>query len=98
MSDILFVRIFDRYADVLERAGIHCAPEDWRFEYDPSYVQGGQATALSVSLPLRDEMFAGPVVCHWFGNLLPEGAIKAAICHCHPDRQCRCACQEHQPC
>ena len=81
MSDILFVRIFDRYAGFLELAGIHRAPEDWRFEYDPSYVQSGQALALSVSLPLREEAFAGSVVRNWFGNLLPEGAIKAAICH-----------------
>ncbi|MCB1637092.1 MAG: HipA domain-containing protein, partial [Xanthomonadales bacterium] len=34
---------------------------------------------VSVTLPLQDEPFAGAVVANWFGNLLPEGAVRETI-------------------
>lgn len=80
MMEILYVRIFGRYAGVLGVAGSVRAPEDWRFEYDAAYLAHEQAVALSVSLPLQSAPFEGAVVRNWFGNLLPEGMIREAIC------------------
>lgn len=44
-------------------------PEDWLFQYLPSYV-AGNGVPLSVSLPLRDAPHVGAVARNWFANLL----------------------------
>lgn len=77
--DRLHVRLFDRHVGVL---GIECevrSPEDWQFTYAPDYLDAPRPVALSASLPLRAEPFVGAVARNWFGNLLPEGAVREAI-------------------
>jgi serine/threonine-protein kinase HipA len=75
----LHVRLFDRHAGELGIDGEVRSPEDWHFAYSAGYLDGQQPVALSASLPLRRETFVGAVVRNWFGNLLPEGAVRDAI-------------------
>lgn len=79
MTDTLHVRLFDRHVGTLAITGEIRAPEDWLFTYDTDYLSSAQPVALSVSLPLRTEPFAGAVARNWFGNLLPEGPVREAI-------------------
>jgi serine/threonine-protein kinase HipA len=79
VTDRLHVRLFDRHVGELGIAGEVRAPEDWRFAYDADYLASAEPVALSVSLPLRAEPFAGAIARNWFGNLLPEGAVREAI-------------------
>jgi serine/threonine-protein kinase HipA len=75
----LHVRLFDRHVGEVGIAGETRSPEDWHFRYAPDYVDAVRPLALSVSLPLRTVPFTGAVVRNWFGNLLPEGAVREAI-------------------
>jgi serine/threonine-protein kinase HipA len=92
--DILHVRLFDRHVGELSIEGELRSPEDWQFRYAPEYLDAAQPVALSVSLPLRIEPFRGAVARNWFGNLLPEAAVRKAIarpmaiCGCPPSANC----------
>lgn len=78
MSGALDVTLFDRPVGVLAITGAH-SPEDWSFTYRPDHLGSPTPTALSVSLPLRDDPHRGAAVRNWFCNLLPEGAVREAI-------------------
>lgn len=73
------MRLFDRQVGELGIDGEVRGPEDWHFSYAVSYLESDQRVPLSASLPLRAEPFIGAVVRNWFGNLLPEGAVREAI-------------------
>ncbi|HET7931715.1 MAG TPA: type II toxin-antitoxin system HipA family toxin [Rhodanobacteraceae bacterium] len=77
--ETLHVRLFDRHVGELGIEGEVRSPEDWQFRYAPEYLDAARSVALSVSLPLRAEPFIGAAVRNWFGNLLPEGAVREAI-------------------
>jgi serine/threonine-protein kinase HipA len=77
--ETLHVRLFDRQVGELGIDGEVRSPEDWQFRYASDYLDAARPVALSVSLPLRPEPFMGAVVRNWFGNLLPEGAVRDAI-------------------
>ena len=79
MSDELPVYLFNLHAGVLQIDGALRSPEDWRFIYDKNYLAQKTPIAISVALPLRDEVFEGAVVRNWFSNLLPEGAVRETI-------------------
>ena len=79
MTTRLHVRLFGRHVGELAMAGEVRAPEDWRFAYAPDYLDSDAPVPLSVSLPLQAGPFAGAVVRNWFGNLLPEGAVREAV-------------------
>lgn len=79
MSDPLQVHLFDTAAGEVAIAGKVRSPEDWSFVYRPDYLASPTPIALSVSLPLRPEPYAGAVVRNWFCNLLPEGTVREAI-------------------
>ena len=79
MTTRLHVRLFGRHVGELAMAGEVHAPEDWRFAYAPDYLDSDAPLPLSVSLPLQAGPFAGAVVRNWFGNLLPEGAVRKAV-------------------
>jgi serine/threonine-protein kinase HipA len=78
VTDVLHVRLFDRHVGELGIDGEVRSPEDWRFVYAAGYLDS-QPVPLSASLPLQAEPFVGAVVRNWFGNLLPEGAVREAI-------------------
>lgn len=81
MSDTLAVRLFDRHVGAVAIEGELRSPESWSFQYEQTYLEAEQPMPLSVMLPLRRESFTGAVVSNWFGNLLPEGAVREAIEH-----------------
>jgi serine/threonine-protein kinase HipA len=77
--ETLHVRLFDRHVGEVGIEGEVRSPEDWQFRYAQEYLDAARPVALSISLPLRAEPFTGAVVRNWFGNLLPEGAVREAI-------------------
>ncbi|HMM66710.1 MAG TPA: type II toxin-antitoxin system HipA family toxin [Dokdonella sp.] len=79
MSDTLDVRLFGQLIAQVGIEGDYRSPEEWRFQYRPDYLASTQPIPLSVTLPLQDEPFAGAVIANWFGNLLPEGAVRETI-------------------
>lgn len=79
MSERLQVWLFEQLAGTLELSGPLRSPEDWAFTYHQDYLQSDTPVALSVTLPLREAPHAGAVARNWFGNLLPEGAVRQAI-------------------
>ena len=80
MSERLQVFLFDQPAGSLEISGALRSPEDWTFTYHQDYLHADTPVALSVSLPLREAPHVGAVARNWFCNLLPEGAVREAIC------------------
>lgn len=50
------------------------------FTYDPAWLGSVDAFPVSLSLPLRPEPWLGPTAAAWFGNLLPEGTARQAVC------------------
>lgn len=61
--------------------GILVAGEgDFSFEYDPAWLGNPAAFPVSVRLPLRAEPWTGAAAAYWFGNLLPEGPAREAVC------------------
>ena len=53
---------------------------DFSFEYDPGWLATPDAFPLSVRLPLRIAAWTGAEAAAWFGNLLPEGSAREAVC------------------
>jgi len=49
------------------------------FQYDPEWLSDPGAVPLSISLPLRLEIYDNDIVRPFFANLLPEGEIKRII-------------------
>ena len=55
-------------------AGIIREDEDgFSFAYDAEYLQQGDATAVSLSLPLRTERYRDRSLFPFFDGLIPEG-------------------------
>lgn len=50
------------------------------FTYDPGWLDDGASFAISASLPLRPQPYADGRGHAFFANLLPEGAVREAIC------------------
>lgn len=48
--------------------------------YDPGWLSGTDAFAISLSLPLREAPHEGGAAHWFFSNLLPEGAVREAVC------------------
>jgi serine/threonine-protein kinase HipA len=55
-------------------AGIIWQDEDgYGFEYDQKYLQLKDATAVSLTLPLREEPYLSKTMIPFFDGLIPEG-------------------------
>ena len=64
------------------RAGkLDMAPGEqfYGFSYDPAYLEDDQASALSLSLPLRRQRFSGDESLPFFEGLLPEGSVREQV-------------------
>ncbi len=79
MSKWLEVELFGQPVGTLAISGALRSPEDWTFTYCRDYLQSG-APAISVAMPLREAPWVGAIARNWFCNLLPEGAVRQAIC------------------
>lgn len=53
---------------------------DFSFEYHPDWLANRDAFPVSVRLPLRVAAWTGAEAAAWFGNLLPEGTAREAVC------------------
>jgi serine/threonine-protein kinase HipA len=62
------VTIYDQPVGWLEET-----EDGYRFQYDPVYVAGGQAYAVSLTLPLRTAAFHSRTMFPFFDGLIPEG-------------------------
>lgn len=74
MIDELIVCLRERRVGVLRQREGRLA-----FGYDEEWLQAPERHPLSLSLPLREEPFADSATRTWFGNLLPEGDVLAAV-------------------
>jgi serine/threonine-protein kinase HipA len=55
------------------------APGGLSFRYDPAWLARADAFPISASLPLEDTP-GDERAARFFGNLLPEGSVRAALC------------------
>ena len=55
----------------------------YRFAYQPDYLARPGARPVSLTLPLRREEFASPVLFPFFSGLLAEGNLKELQCRLH---------------
>jgi len=60
--------MFDRIAGILEERD-----DRYMFRYVPSYLESGDAVAVSLSLPLREEPYFDKRLFPFFDGLIPEG-------------------------
>ena len=49
------------------------------FQYSETFLSAENLQSISLSLPLQQEAFSGPLSGSWFANLLPEGEIRGHI-------------------
>lgn len=70
----LDVRLFDRSAGFLRRD----REGELTFTYDPAWV-ADRLPPISQSLPVGDDSFGDRLTRAFFGNLLPEGAVRDVI-------------------
>lgn len=79
MNAVLDVELFERRIGDVAMTGELGSPEEWSFRYHPQYLDSANAVALSASLPLQPQPYAGALVRNWFCNLLPEGGVREAL-------------------
>ncbi len=61
-------------------AGILCeTDEGYIFQYDDSYLQGEQVSAVSLTLPLREEAYKSKTLFSFFDGLIPEGWLLKVV-------------------
>jgi serine/threonine-protein kinase HipA len=51
-------------------------PSGYLFTYDPVYLAGDAAAAVSLTLPLRSEPYVSPHLFPFFEGLLAEGSLR----------------------
>lgn len=54
-------------------------PSDAYFAYLPEYLNDKDASALSISLPLREEPYSASQTSRFFEGLLPEGFTRRSV-------------------
>ena len=63
-------------AGYLEKRG----PEDYRFEYEPSYWANPLRPSISLTLPKTQRTYDSPILFPFFSGLLAEGVNKEIQC------------------
>ncbi len=55
-------------------AGLLIETDDgYRFQYDADYLKSAKTTAVSLTLPLREEPYESKTLFSFFDGLIPEG-------------------------
>lgn len=62
------ILMLDRIAGILEERD-----DGYVFQYVPSYLESSDATAVSLSLPIREEPYFDKRLFPFFDGLIPEG-------------------------
>lgn len=53
--------------------------EGYSFSYDQTYLKDAQASAVSLTLPLTDEVYESKTMFPFFDGLLPEGWMLGVV-------------------
>lgn len=61
-------------------AGTLCeTDEGYFFQYDGDYLQSGSTSAVSLTLPMREEAYTSKTLFPFFDGLIPEGWLLKVI-------------------
>lgn len=55
--------------------------EGYTFTYDNSYLGSKNASAVSLTLPLRNEVYSSKTLFSFFDGLIPEGWLLDVVSH-----------------
>jgi len=67
--------------------------EGYEFAYDEAYRAGAEARAVSLTLPLSEEIYRDNTLFPFFDGLIPEGWLRRpAACRRRPGRKSSAAC------
>lgn len=69
-----YVYVRDTYAGVLSETD-----SGYTFSYDRAYMLRADATAVSLTLPLREETYSSSTLFSFFDGLIPEGWLLNVI-------------------
>ena len=69
-----YVYVRDTYAGVLSETD-----SGYTFSYDRAYMLRADATAVSLTLPLREEAYSSSTLFSFFDGLIPEGWLLNVI-------------------
>lgn len=69
-----YVYVRDTYAGVLSETD-----SGYTFSYDRAYMLRANATAVSLTLPLREETYSSSTLFSFFDGLIPEGWLLNVI-------------------
>lgn len=69
-----YVYVRDTYAGVLSETD-----SGYTFSYDRAYMLRADATAVSLTLPLREETYRSSTLFSFFDGLIPEGWLLNVI-------------------
>ena len=69
-----YVYVRDTYAGVLSETD-----SGYTFSYDSAYMLRADATAVSLTLPLREEPYRSSTLFSFFDGLIPEGWLLNVI-------------------
>ena len=69
-----YVYVRDTYAGVLSETD-----SGYTFSYDRAYMLRADATAVSLTLPLREEAYRSSTLFSFFDGLIPEGWLLNVI-------------------
>ena len=69
-----YVYVRDTYAGVLSETD-----SGYTFSYDRAYMLCADATAVSLTLPLREEVYSSSTLFSFFDGLIPEGWLLNVI-------------------
>ena len=69
-----YVYVRDCYAGILSEAD-----SGYTFSYDAEYLQQEDASAISLTIPLRTESYSSSILFPFFDGLIPEGWLLDVI-------------------
>lgn len=69
-----YVYIRNTYAGALSETD-----EGYSFEYDRSYLRSDNASPVSLTLPLSEEIYSSKTLFSFFDGLIPEGWLLGVI-------------------
>lgn len=71
-----YVYVSNRFAGILKETD-----NGYSFLYDDDYLNGENATAVSLTLPLQTEEFTSKTLFAFFDGLIPEGWLLDIVTH-----------------
>ena len=69
-----YVYVRNNYAGVLEETD-----NGYSFAYDEEYLKMEEATAVSLTLPLSEEIYRSQILFPFFDGLIPEGWLLGVV-------------------